>query len=497
MRILITGATGFIGRSLVPALKVRGHDVRCAIRARSNQPDNVAVGAIGPETDWRAALAGCGAVVHLAGLAHAKLDPRGEAELWRVNVDGARSLAEQAAAAGVRRFVYISSVKVNGNRTDRHAYRAIDPPAPEDPYGSSKAAAETALRAICKDGAMKLVIIRPALVYGPHPKGNFATLLRLVSSGIPLPFGGIANCRSFIAVDNLVDLIAICLVHPHAANETFMASDGEDLSTPQLTARLAIAMGRPCPNFTLAPRILRAAMKTAGRGDLAARLLDSLRVDSTATRERLGWMPPLSVDEGLRRAVGQRLHTAIVKRASDLGLVLVALPLLVLPCLLVALLVAATSPGPILYWSERVGRENRLFAMPKFRTMKIGTPALATHLVRDPAAFLTPVGGLLRKLSLDELPQLWSVLRGDMSLVGPRPALFNQADLIALRTAEGVDRLLPGLTGLAQVNGRDELPIPVKVAFDRQYLLTQSLWVDLAILAKTFWGVFRRAGVSH
>ena len=185
------------------------------------------------------------------------------------------------------------------------------------------------------------------------------------------------------------------------------------------------------------------------------------------------------------------------KRALDILLVLAALPLLVLPCLLVTLLVAATSPGPVLYWSQRVGRQNRLFAMPKFRTMKVGTPAIATHLVRDPAVFLTPIGGILRKLSLDELPQLWSVLRGDMSLVGPRPALFNQADLIRLRTDEGIDRLLPGLTGLAQVNGRDELPIAAKVAFDRQYSMTQSLWTDIVILVRTLRGVFNRHGISH
>lgn len=185
------------------------------------------------------------------------------------------------------------------------------------------------------------------------------------------------------------------------------------------------------------------------------------------------------------------------KRVLDLGLALPA-ALVLLPLLaLIALLVRLTSPGPALYWSDRVGRNNAIFRMPKFRTMKVDTPALATHLLGNPQAHLTPVGPFLRKTSLDELPQLWSVIRGDMSLVGPRPALFNQQDLIALRAERGIHRLLPGVTGWAQVNGRDELPIPAKVAFDTEYLQRRSLAMDLAILWKTVVKVIRRDGVSH
>lgn len=174
-----------------------------------------------------------------------------------------------------------------------------------------------------------------------------------------------------------------------------------------------------------------------------------------------------------------------MKRVIDLGVAAIA-ALPVLPfALLIALAVKLTSPGPILYWSERIGRHSRVFRMPKFRTMKVGTPAVATHLMRDPAAALTPIGSFLRRTSLDEIPQLWSVVVGDMSLVGPRPALFNQDDLISLRRDAGVDRLRPGITGWAQINGRDELPIPVKVAFDREYLDRQSLLFDLRILVRT------------
>ena len=175
----------------------------------------------------------------------------------------------------------------------------------------------------------------------------------------------------------------------------------------------------------------------------------------------------------------------------------VAAIMLALPIAVVALLVRLTSLGPVLYWSDRVGKDNRIFRMPKFRSMRVGTPAVATHLLQDPKVYLTPIGSFLRKSSLDELPQLWSILVGDMSFVGPRPALFNQDDLIALRTEAGVDELVPGLTGWAQVNGRDELPIPEKVKLDIEYLRRRSLGFDIYILWLTFVKVLRRDGVSH
>ena len=187
----------------------------------------------------------------------------------------------------------------------------------------------------------------------------------------------------------------------------------------------------------------------------------------------------------------------MIKRTFDLLLGLLASLVLLLPVLLVALAVRLTSKGPALYWSDRVGRYNTIFKMPKFRSMRVGTPAVATHLLGNPAAHLTPIGSFLRKSSLDELPQLWSILRGDMSFVGPRPALFNQHDLMALRTEQGVHTLVPGLTGWAQVNGRDELPIPEKVKLDVAYLQRQSLVFDIRILWLTFVKVLRRDGVSH
>lgn len=186
-----------------------------------------------------------------------------------------------------------------------------------------------------------------------------------------------------------------------------------------------------------------------------------------------------------------------MKRLFDLLLALCAALVLAVPVLLVALAVRLTSPGPALYWSDRVGKNNRIFKMPKFRSMRVGTPAVATHLLSNPKAHLTPIGSFLRKSSLDELPQLWSILVGDMSFVGPRPALFNQQDLIDLRTQKGVHTLVPGLTGWAQVNGRDELPIPQKVALDAEYLQRQGFLFDIKILWLTFLKVVQRDGVSH
>ncbi len=187
----------------------------------------------------------------------------------------------------------------------------------------------------------------------------------------------------------------------------------------------------------------------------------------------------------------------MVKRFFDLIIVVVSVVVLIIPFTMVWIAIRLTSPGPALYWSDRVGQSNGIFRMPKFRSMRVGTPAVATHLLNDPKVYLTPIGSFLRKSSLDELPQIWSILKGDMSFVGPRPALFNQDDLIALRIEAGVDKLLPGLTGWAQVNGRDELPIPQKVALDVEYMQRQSLWFDIKIIWMTALKVIKRDGVSH
>lgn len=198
-----------------------------------------------------------------------------------------------------------------------------------------------------------------------------------------------------------------------------------------------------------------------------------------------------------RRGLATSSRQCQMKRLFDLLLVVIVLLLASAPLFLVALVVKLTSVGPVIHWSDRIGRHNKPFKMPKFRSMHVGTPHIATHLLADPDIWLTPIGSFLRKSSLDELPQLWSILVGDMSFVGPRPALFNQYDLIALRTEQGVHKLLPGLTGWAQVNGRDELSITDKVQYEQEYLQNQSVKFDIKILGLTFLSVFRQIGVSH
>lgn len=202
----------------------------------------------------------------------------------------------------------------------------------------------------------------------------------------------------------------------------------------------------------------------------------------------------LSGSTGVRRA--DRVETAL-KRFTDCVLALVLLPVFVIPMLLLAFAVKLSSKGPVLYWSDRIGRDNKIFRMPKFRSMRIDSPEVATHLLTEPAAYLTCIGSFLRRTSLDELPQLYNILTGDLSFVGPRPALYNQYDLISLRTERGIHRLVPGLTGWAQIHGRDQLSIPCKVEYDHEYLRTWTYWLDIKILALTVLNVLRREGIAH
>ena len=310
MSVLLTGASGFVGAGVFGALRARGVAVRPVVRAASStahMEDAVVVPGLDAATDWTAALHGVTAVIHCAARAHIMrdeaLDPL--AEYRGVNVAGTLRLAQQAAAAGVRRFVFISSIKVNGESTQLgRPFTADDVPAPEDAYGLSKAEAEAGLRQLAQETGMEVVIIRPVLVYGPGVKGNFKSLLHAVARGIPLPLGCARhNRRSLVALDNLVDLIVLCTTHPKAANQTFLASDGEDLSTAELLQRVAQAQGVKARLWPVPVMLLRLAAATLGKGAPAQRLLGSLQVDIGKTRELLGWNPPLTVAQGLQKAV--------------------------------------------------------------------------------------------------------------------------------------------------------------------------------------------------
>jgi lipopolysaccharide/colanic/teichoic acid biosynthesis glycosyltransferase/uncharacterized protein YbjT (DUF2867 family) len=433
-------------------------------------------------------------------------------------VEATLRLGRRAAAAGIRRFVYISSIKVNGESTPPgKAFTEADLPQPQDPYALSKYEAERGLMDIANETGLEVVIVRPPLVYGQGVGANFAALARAVQLRWPLPLGAVDNKRSLVSVDNLADFIAICLTAPQASNQVFVVCDEEDLSSAELCRRLARAAGVRAYLFSVPVWLLKGIATLFGVGAFVGRLCESLQVDASKARQRLGWVAPFEVQAGLERVYvnfsppvfrsGALLRYSRIpkfgfplppiKRITDIILTITATAILIFPVAAIALSVRLTSNGPILYWSDRVGRHNRIFKMPKFRTMRVDTPTVATHLLVDAATWLTPIGAVLRKSSLDELPQLWSILIGDMTLVGPRPALFNQSDLIALRTEHGVHRLTPGLTGWAQVNGRDELPIPQKVQFDVEYLSRQSFSFDIYILWLTVLKVVRGDGVVH
>jgi nucleoside-diphosphate-sugar epimerase len=310
--ILITGATGFVGKALVQRLLAYAVLRRLVVAVRiggQQWPEAVlpiVTGDLKPSTDWSIALEGVAVVVHSAARVHVMQNSEADplAAFRAVNVAVTLNLARQAAAAGVKRFVFISSVKVNGERTPLlRAFTEADAPNPQDAYGQSKHEAEQGLRQIALNTGMEVVIIRPPLVYGPGVKANFAALMRAVQRGWPLPLGAVHNQRSLVALGNLLDLIVTCITHPQAANQTFLVSDGQDLSTTELVRGMAHAAGVPARFLPVPVWALQAGATLLGKGDALQRLCGNLQVDISKSRSLLGWVPPMSVEEGLRRAM--------------------------------------------------------------------------------------------------------------------------------------------------------------------------------------------------
>lgn len=311
-KLLITGANGYIGKALCAALTSGNHDaghyrINAAVRVATACPDAVApiiIGDIDAKTDWTGALQSVDVVIHLAARVHVMRDDAAEplAEYRKTNVDGTMNLARQAAQAGVRRFIFISSIKVNGEYTlPGCSFTADDMPAPVDAYAISKYEAEQALRELAGNTAMEFVIIRPPLVYGPGVKANFSSMMRWLDQAMPLPLGAIDNRRSLLALDNLVDLIIICIEHPAAAKQVFLAADGEAMSTTQLLRQVAAALGKPALLIPVPRGLLTVVAKLLNKTAIVQRLCGSLQVDIGKTHRLLGWIPPVSVDEALAR----------------------------------------------------------------------------------------------------------------------------------------------------------------------------------------------------
>ncbi|HEY6896909.1 MAG TPA: NAD-dependent epimerase/dehydratase family protein [Rhodocyclaceae bacterium] len=309
-RVLVTGARGFVGSALLPALLAAGHRVRAAQRVAHSAPwpaavEPVTVGEIDGNTPWAEALAGVDRVIHLAARVHVLHDKAADplALSRRVNVDGTLNLARQAAQAGVRRLVLVSSVKVHGEGGGDVIYNETSPLAPQDPYGISKAEAEAGLRHIGAETGLEWSLLRPPLVYGPGVGANFLRLLRLVESGLPLPLGSVRNQRDMVGVGNLVSALMACAFHPAAANQAFLVCDGVPQSTPELIRAIAHALGLPARLWPFPPALMRLAASLLGRGDELTRLAGSLRIDASRIRQQLAWTPPLSVDQELARTV--------------------------------------------------------------------------------------------------------------------------------------------------------------------------------------------------
>lgn len=311
MNFLVTGANGFVGSALCEALSAQGYEVCGAVRSSSTSVEKckrVIIGELDDKTGWSKALAGMDVVIHLAARVHVMSDNAADplAEFRRVNTAGTENLARQAASAGVKRFVYVSSIKVNGEATDGgRKFSESDLPGPQDPYGISKWEAEQALHRVAKETGLEVVIVRPPLVYGAGVKGNFAQMLKVLAHGIPLPLASVHNRRSLVYLGNLVDALILCATHPAAAGQTYLVSDGEDISTPDLLRQLGEAMDHPARLFFCPQSWLKLAGRLAGRADQIERLIGSLQIDSGKIRRELGWTPPFSIHEGLRRAARQ------------------------------------------------------------------------------------------------------------------------------------------------------------------------------------------------
>lgn len=515
INVYITGATGYLGSNLArklvanPMLRVtcvvRSEPLIAEIKGATYLCDpNYLNGNIKSEL-----FKGADVVIHCAARCHINEWPNlfNSKNLYYLeNTLGTKFVLENAAQNSVHRFIFISTIKVNGEANiDNIKFTAKDISRPSSDYGRSKKDAEEIVKRIGFDKKIDYLIIRPPLIYGRNSKANFNTLLNLIYYRIPLPFLGLENSKSLIYIDNLIDFIEVAATTSQRISGTVLVSDGDEISTVGLIRKISALINKNTILFRMPNRCLGALALILGKTSALKSLTSNLVVDSANAELAFGWRPKYSIDEALKltcreflasKNTNKRIYT-MFKRVFDIFLSIIVFILLSPLILLVGALVIILDGLPIFYTSKRVGINGDEFVMPKFRTMKTGAPQVATHLLPNPDRHLTKLGKVLRSLSLDELPQLWSIFIGDMSFVGPRPALFNQTDLINMRMKNGVDLLPPGLTGWAQVNGRDELAIADKIFYEVDYLRRRSFIFDLYILYLTFIKVVARSGVSH
>lgn len=485
MNILVTGANGFVGELLIKRLFNTQYKAIAGVRKLPKLQHDCEyriMNSLERDTDLLSVLKDIDVVIHTAARVHVMDDKSADplTEFRKVNVDGTLNLARQAVEAGVKRFIFISSIKVNGESTELgHPYTADSQPNPTDPYGISKYEAEQGLLKLAEDTALEVVIIRPTLVYGENVKGNFRSLMKWTYKGLPLPIGSITtNLRSLVSVDNLTDFIITCIDHKNAKNQVFLISDDDDISTAGLLDKIAKGLGVRNKALPIPTTMINTAANILGKPGIAQRLSGSLQVDIEKSKTLLDWQPKYTTDESIQKTAqyyrssltthnSMALQRPLDIAFSSAGLVAAS------PLLIAATVVGYFDTGSPLFVQERIGKDQKPFKLVKFRTMKVTTESVASHLVDNTS--ITKLGKILRKTKLDELPQLVNVLKGEMSLVGPRPNLFNQEDLIKARADQGVYDVLPGITGLAQLSGVD-MSTPERLAqIDKEMIDTLSL----------------------
>jgi len=493
--ILITGASGFIGRHLVKRLVAEGRRVNIVGRqnpfesalVESGKIRFFAIDAIGPNTDWRPALEGCSSLVHLA----AQVPVRGldDAVYESVNAQGTARLVHQAGESGVRRIVFASSIFAITPSTNADVIDDEYSPRPATAYGQSKLAAEKSLSKFATSGR-SAISLRFPMVYGEAAGGNWARLKQLAALPVPLPLALAHNRRSMLAVENAVDAILHAEVNATTENSgAYAVSEGAELRLAEIVTTLRKGRGGSSLLIPVPVAILRTLLRSLGQSGMADSLLGSLVVDGSRFSRVFDWHPvidtvaAISASSVRAKGIENRRGQGIGKRVFDVVLAASGLAVLSPFILLLAFLVRVTSSGPALFVQDRIGQNEKPFACYKFRTMATDAPIAGSHQVGE--SWITPIGHKLRRFKLDEIPQLINVLRGDMSLVGPRPCLPVQDDVINARRRKGVFAVRPGITGLAQLQGID-MSMPDRLAeVDQTYIETRSLTGDLRLLLRT------------
>lgn len=498
MNILITGANGFVGESLVKHLLTIEHQVIAGVRKLPKLQQDCEyriIDSLENKADLSTALTDIDVLVHAAARVHVMKESATDplTEFRKVNVEGTLNLARQAIEAGVKRFIFISSIKVNGESTELgHPYTADSQPHPSDPYGVSKYEAEQGLLKLAKTTSLEVVIIRPTLVYGENVKGNFHSLMKWTHKGVPLPIGGITqNLRSLISVDNLVDFIVTCIEHKDAKNEVFLISDDDDISTAGLLDEISKGLEVTNKALPISVSLINKGAAILGKPGIAQRLSGSLQVDISKSKTLLDWQPKHSANEAIQKTAKfyksnlNNHKTITLQRPLDIAFSATGL-VVASPLLIGATVIGYFDTGSPLFVQERIGKDQKPFKLVKFRTMRVATESVASHLVDNTS--ITKLGKVLRKTKLDELPQLLNVLKGEMSLVGPRPNLFNQEELIEAREKMKVYDVLPGITGLAQLSGVD-MSTPERLAkVDREMIDNLSLKNYFSYIIRTALG---------